>query len=102
MNFWVIVYRFSWVTLVAMVFFGIIIMSVPQFRQYQEYQRREQALQEQIQQERETLKHLKEKQERFKSDPRFVEMIAHEKGLAKPEETIFKFIDDEVPAPDTP
>ena len=95
MNFWAVIYRFAWVTLGVLLFIAILCMFMPQYRQYREYQRRADALQEQIRLEEEMLKTLKQKQERFRSDPRFVEQIAHEVGLARPNETIFRFVEDE-------
>jgi cell division protein FtsB len=44
-------------------------------------------------QERELLQALKEKQDRFARDPRFVQQIAHDMGMAKPGEVLFKFQD---------
>ncbi|OGV47029.1 MAG: hypothetical protein A2X46_07615 [Lentisphaerae bacterium GWF2_57_35] len=68
----------------------------PQIRQQQELQRKEAILEEDIRLEEEMIKHLKVQQERLRSDPRFVEKIAREElGYAKPDETIFKFVDDE-------
>lgn len=56
---------------------------------------RERQLREEVELEQELLRHLQTKQERLRSDPRFVEKIAREElGLAKPGETVFKFIDD--------
>lgn len=39
----------------------------------------------------EQTRELKRKQERFSADPAFVERTARESGMAKPNETIFKF-----------
>jgi hypothetical protein len=73
---------------------GGICLFWPPIRQYREYRRREAELQQEKRLEGEIIKHLKMQQQRFQSDPRFVEHVAHEMGLVKPNETLFKFVDD--------
>lgn len=94
MNIWTAIYRISWITLGILIVVGILSMFWPQYRQYKEYQRREAILLEELREEQALLQALKEKQERFQSDPRFVERLAHDMGLVKPDESIFKFMDD--------
>lgn len=95
MSHWVAIYRFAWVALGVLVLVGMGFMFVPLFQQDREYHRRESALGEEIRHDEERIRELKLKQERFQSDPAFVERIAHEIGLAKPNETIFRFVDEE-------
>ena len=96
MNVWVLIYRIGWIALAVLIIIGVGSMFWPQIRQHQELQKREAALAEDIRLEEEMIKHLREQQERLRSDPRFVEKIAREElGYAKPDETIFKFVDDE-------
>ena len=99
MNFWKAIYRFSFLTVAIFLFVALLAMFVPQYKEYQANQHREQDLQIKIRRENELLKSLKEKQERFKADPRFIKQIANEMGMATPEETIFKFVNEEEPAP---
>ena len=99
MNFWVMIYRIGWITLSVLVVVAVVAMFVPQIRQYNELHRKESALQDEIRLEEEIVKHLKDQQERLKSDPRFVEKLAREElGYAKPGETVFRFTDDEAPS----
>jgi len=99
MNYWVMIYRIGWITLSILVVVAVIAMFVPQFKQYNELRRKESALQDEIQLEEEIVKHLKDQQERLKSDPRFIEKLAREElGYAKPDETVFRFTDDETPS----
>ncbi|MBU0676643.1 MAG: septum formation initiator family protein [Verrucomicrobia bacterium] len=94
MSAWVLIYRFSWGVLAILIIVGVACMFWPQYMEYRENQRRVDELEQEIQLEEELLKSLKRKQERFRSDPRFVEQIAREMGLAKSGETVFKFLDD--------
>ncbi|MBN1268826.1 MAG: septum formation initiator family protein [Kiritimatiellae bacterium] len=94
MSHWEAIYRSAWIILGVLFAIGILCMFWPQFRQYQEYQRREAELSEEIRLEQEIIRHLQRQQERIQHDPRFAEHVAHEMGLAQPEETIFKFVDD--------
>ncbi len=92
---WVAIYRFAWIALGVLVLVGMGFMFVPLIQQDREYQRRESALREEIRHDEEQIRELQIMQERFQSDPAFVERIAHDIGLAKPNETIFRFIDEE-------
>lgn len=96
MNFWVLIYRIAWIAVAILVVVGVIFMFLPQIEQQRELQRKEAQLQEEVRLEEELLQHLKRQQERLRSDPRFIEKIAREEfGLAKPGETVFKFVDEE-------
>jgi cell division protein FtsB len=98
MNFWVLIYRIGWIALAILLVIAVTSMFLPQIRQYQELRRKEAVLQEDIRLEEEMMKHLKDQQQRLQADPRFVEKIAREEfGLAKPGETVFKFVDEEPP-----
>jgi cell division protein FtsB len=103
MNFWVLLYRIGWITLAVLVVIAVVAMFVPQIRQYNELNRKEAALQDEIRLEEEIVNHLKDQQQRLKTDPRFVEKLAREElGYAKPGETVFRFTDDEAPASNRP
>ena len=96
MNFWVFIYRTALVAVGILVIIGVIFMFLPQIEQQRELQRKEAQLQEEVRLKEELLQHLKRQQERLRSDPRFIEKIAREEfGLAKPGETVFKFVDEE-------
>jgi cell division protein FtsB len=96
MNFWVLIYRVGWIALGILLVIAVAIMFLPKVKEYQEDRRKEAVLQQDIQLEMEMVKHLQDQQQRLQSDPRFVEKIAREEyGLAKPGETVFKFVDEE-------
>jgi len=97
MSHWVVIYRFAWITLTALVLIGVGFMFMPLVQQDREFQRREAVLREEIRVSEEQIRQLRINQERFQNDPAFIERIAHEMGLAKPDEVIFRFV-DEVPS----
>jgi cell division protein DivIC len=102
MNYWILIYRVGWITLAILVMIAVTAMFVPQCKQYHELRKKAVALQDEIRIQNEILKHLKDQQERLKSDPRFVEKLAREElGYAKPGETVFRFMDDETPTSNT-
>ena len=95
MNIWAFIYRFACVTLAILLLVGIGAMFYPKFRQHRELQRQAARLAEEIRFDQEMVQHLKTKQEKLQNDPRFLERVAREElGLAKPGETVFKFIED--------
>ena len=96
MNIWVLIYRFAWVTLGVLAVVLLFSIFVPQIRQYQEIQRKQTSLQDDIRLQEEILQHLKMKQEKLKNDPRFLERIVREEfGMAKKGETVVKFVEDD-------
>ncbi|MCS6771990.1 MAG: septum formation initiator family protein [Kiritimatiellae bacterium] len=98
MNIWVFIYRASWVAIVVLTIVLVVALFAPKFREMRALQDREEQLREEVRLEQEMLRYLQQKQERLRTDPRFVEKIAREElGLAKPGETIFKFIDEPAP-----
>ncbi|NCC50423.1 MAG: hypothetical protein EOM20_04320 [Spartobacteria bacterium] len=102
MDYWRTIYRTAWIVLgIVLVIGGLCIFWRP-INQYREYQRREAELEQEKQLEEELIKHLKMQQQRFQNDPRFVEHVAHELGLVKPNETLFKFADEKPGTAPTP
>ena len=95
MNFWKTVYRTAWAIFAGLALAAAAIVFIPKWREYQEYHRRRAEAQELMRMENDRLNLLKQKQERFETDPRFVERMAHEQGLARPGEVIFRFHGDE-------
>lgn len=95
MNIWVFIYRLAWTVLVILGIAAGVAFFMPKVRQLRELDKRETRLEKEIDMEEEMLRHIKQKSDRLQTDPRFVEKIAREElGLAKPGETVFKFMDD--------
>ena len=99
MSYWVAVYKFMWGALIALLLLGAAFAFIPKWREYSEYQRRRAEAADRIRLEEEMLKVLKNKQDRFMRDPRFVTQIAHDLGLASTNELIIKFQTDEAVVP---
>ena len=77
MNHWSLIYRFVWIALAVLLLAGMGFMFVPLIQQDREFQRREAQLTETIEQHEQEIRQLRIKQERFQTDPDFVERIAH-------------------------
>jgi len=90
MNRWVMIYRFAWGLLVALFAIGLICVFVPRFHSLQELQRRRKALQEENRETEARIMDLQTKQERFLTDPAFVEHTARRIGMVKSGEAVFK------------
>lgn len=95
MSIWVLIHRISAAMIIAVALIWAWKLFYPQIKQTRELTEKKQAIEQEINRDEEILKHLREKQQRLLNDPRFVEMIAREElGLAKPGETVFKFVDE--------
>jgi cell division protein FtsB len=95
MSIWNVIYRFTWVVLTGMILVAFGIMFWPLVMEHRALQQKETELLESIRTDELRIRELKLKQERFANDPDFVERIAHDIGLARPNETIFRFVDEE-------
>ena len=71
--------------------FGVYVAIMPKVRQMNDYQARSDALRRRVDETVSRERALKKKQERFVSDPTFVERVAHEVGYAHTNELIFQF-----------
>ena len=98
MSIWVLIHRISAALIIGVAVVWVGALFYPQFRQMRDLNSRQLQLEEEIRRDEETLQHLRAKQQRLMNDPRYVEKIAREElGLAKPGETVFKFVDDPTP-----
>lgn len=98
MSIWVLIHRVSAAVIILVALVWAWSLIYPQYKQSRDLTARQRALEEEIQRDEETLRHLRMKQQRLLNDPRFVEKIAREElGLARPGETIFRFADDPSP-----
>lgn len=98
MSVWALIYRLSFALVIGVALFWLGIWFYPQFKQVNDMSEKQRQVEEEIRMEEEALRYLRTKQQRLLNDPRFVEKIAREElGLAKPGETVFKFVDDPTP-----
>lgn len=97
MNVWKAIYRVSWVVLAGLILAGIFCIFGPKFNHLRKMQKDKNELQKENQRLESEITQLRTKQERFTSDPRFVERTAKEMGMIRTNEIVFKF-DEPIPA----
>jgi len=96
---WQTIYRSAWMLLALLVAVGLACVFWPVLRQYHNYRRREVILEREIQHEQRTINTLRENQKEMKTNPHFVERVAHDLGMARADETIFKYTGDDLDQP---
>ena len=96
MSFWRNVYRVFLIAAAALVVVIVVRFFRPKFQEERRLRDRLEEARQDVRRTAETLRELKLKQERLREDPRYVEKIAREDlGLAKPGETVFRFVDED-------
>jgi cell division protein FtsB len=90
-NCWEIIYKVTWIALAILCAICVVCMFIPKVRQEHSLQAKKADAQEQNARLEASLKDLKEKQERFATEPAFVEQTARDIGMVKTNETLFKF-----------
>lgn len=90
-KYWNLINRFVLMAVVAMAAVGIVLAFTPKVKQMQTYQTTRDTLQQRIEVTVTAENELKEKQQRFRTDPIYVEKVAHEVGYASKGEMIFHF-----------
>lgn len=95
MNYWVTIYRVAWGLVIILITIAVISAFVPKAQRYNESYKKRAEHQEENRHLAEELKKLRDKQERFNSDPAFVERTAREIGMVKPNEIIFKYTNEQ-------
>ena len=90
-KYWNLINRIVLVAIGVMAVVGVLLAFGPKVRQMKNYQNTRDTLQERIDQTVAAEKELKSKQQRFLTDPAYVERVAHEVGYARKDETIFQF-----------
>jgi cell division protein FtsB len=91
MNFWVLVYRFAWMVVIAFCVMALVCFFLPKTHNYQALQKRKMVLEQGNALIESKVRQLQQNEKRFQSDPAFVERVAREHGMAMPGETIFRF-----------
>ncbi len=95
MEIWDLVYKIARGIFVVLIAVGLLLLFRPRWQQHHELQKKKIELEEDVRLKREMIQLLRYKQEQFSNDARFVENMAHEMGMAKPGEMIFKFAEDQ-------
>ena len=96
MHFWRNLYRTFFLLATALVVVIVVRFFMPKFQEERRLRARLEEARQDVRRTAETLRELKLKQEHLREDPRYVEKIAREElGLAKPGETVFRFVDED-------
>ena len=95
-GYWPKLYRAAWGLLSVLAVIGVVSLFYPQYAGYAELQRREANLQEECRQAQARTPAAQERSGRPDQRSAFVERVAREEfGLAKPGESVIKFIEDQ-------
>lgn len=92
MSIWTAIYRIAVIMAFGLLGVAAALGILPKWRSMQDYRRRKEDLERQIALEEELTKLLRQKQERFRTDPRFVERIARDLGLARSNEVLYRIV----------
>jgi cell division protein FtsB len=95
------IYRFSWALLAVLVCIGLLCVFTPKCRTLSRLQKTRNDLEVDNSEKAEEITDLKIRQERFTSEPAFVERTAREAGMVTPDEVVYKFTDANGKMPET-
>ncbi len=94
MNLWNLIYRLSWGLLAILVLIGLALVFTPKARELARLQAIKTGLETSNAEKSEQIKELQIRQERFVSDPEYVEQTARESGLVMADEVVYKFTNE--------
>ena len=90
-KYWNLINRIVLIAIGAMAVAGVVLAFAPKVKQMQAYQKTRDTLQQRVEVTIASEKELRSKQRRFRSDPSYVEKVAHEVGYARKDEVIYHF-----------
>ena len=93
-KYWNMILRWSMAVVAGMLLFGAVLMFLPQVRRMQAYQDTRDTLQQRIETTLADEQQTKQNIQRFKSDPVYVERVAHAVGYAHKDEVIYHFLEE--------
>ena len=93
-KYWNLISRIALLGIIGMATAGAILAFGPKVRQMRRYEQTRDELQSRIDLTEQAEKALREKEQRFLTDPLFVEKVAHEVGYVHTNEFIFYFSDE--------
>ncbi len=94
MDIWNVMTRFSLGLLAVLAVIGLILVFTPKARELARLQSIKARLEVRNAEKADQIKQLQIRQERFISDPEYVEHTAREAGLVMPDETVYKFTNE--------
>ena len=89
-NAWVAIYRFAWGALIVLAVIGLLCIFLPRIHGLTAMQRKKATLQEENRLKEQRIMELKTSQQRFHSDPAYVELTARRMGMVKKDETVIR------------
>ena len=98
---WEGVIRFCWVALIVLSAIGVTLIFTPKCRTLRELQRKKAAIEQENQRTEAAILDLQMRQHQFKTDPAFVERTAHEIGMVKSNEAMFRISKEQPHADNT-
>lgn len=90
-KYWDLIYRNVLAAIFVMLVAGIVLAFTPKVKKIQAYRNKRDSLQQRIDVTLAAERDLKERQRRFRTDPSYVERVAHEVGFARKSEMIYHF-----------
>ena len=94
-KYWNLINRVVLAAVAVMAVVGIVLAFTPKVKQIRSYQETRDNLQQRIEIHVAAERDLREKQRRFRTDPTYVERVAHEVGYARKDEMIYHFFPEE-------
>jgi cell division protein FtsB len=102
-NMWVLIQKVAWAVIGVLSVILILVAFIPKLQHYQHLQRVEAEKSGDVRQAQDALDQLKQDQQKLRTSSQFVEKVAREEHqLAKPNELLFKFVDDDPAATNKP
>lgn len=95
MNIWNIIYRFSWGLLAVLIVIGFVLIFTPKARKLAYLQGVKTEIESRNAGKADQINELQIRQERFVSDPEYVEHTAREAGLVMAGEVVYKFTNEQ-------
>lgn len=89
-NYWNKLYRYVSAAIVLLALVGVMFAFLPKIRQFQGYQDTKTGLETEIRAEEARIRELRRNQQKFTTDKKFIQKLAHEKGFAHEGETIYQ------------
>ncbi len=91
MDFWKLIYRFSWTLLAVLVVIGLTLVFAPKLRSIAQLREKKNMLTAENEALEAQIRATREKQRRFTTEPSYVERTAREIGMVRPGETVYVF-----------
>jgi cell division protein FtsB len=94
LSYWDKIKNWVWALCTFTILAALMVIFVPEYQRYRRNVAELAMQQAEQKKEDQQLQKLKDDLKRFKNEPAFVERIAHEHGMVKPGEILFKFVDE--------